>query len=107
GICILMELRHGHSRPVEQELNISDQTISDNIQEASMARSPILVHAEDPVICSRLQKQKQIRSELTGTKITSLKVWSECRPPASEAKAIAKVGAYAREFGSSIYFVHI
>ncbi len=104
---ILMDLEPGTSEPVEQEVNISDQIISDIIQEASMANSPVLVHAEDPVICSRLQKQKQIRSELTGTKITSLKVWSECRPPASEAKAIAKVGANAREFGSSIYFVHI
>jgi dihydropyrimidinase len=104
---ILMDLEPGTSEPVEQEVNISDQIISDIIQEASMANSTVLVHAEDPVICSRLQKQEQTRSELTGTKITSLKVWSECRPPASEAKAIAKVGAYAREFGSSIYFVHI
>jgi dihydropyrimidinase len=104
---ILMDIEPGTNEPVEQEVNISDQLISDIIRVASMANSTVLVHAEDPVICSRLQKQKQIRSEVSGTKITSLKVWSECRPPASEAKVIAKVGAYAREFGSTIYFVHI
>ena len=104
---ILMDLEPGTCEPVEQEVNISDQLISDIIRVGSMANSPLLVHAEDPFICSRLQKQEQIRGELSGTKITSLKVWSDCRPPASEAKVIAKVGAYAREFGSTIYFVHI
>ena len=104
---ILMDLEPGTSKLVEQEVNMSDQIISDIIKESSRVNSPVLVHAEDPVICSRLQKQEQIRSELTGKKITSLKVWSECRPPASEAKTIAKVGAYARELGSTIYFVHV
>lgn len=104
---ILLDLEPGTSKLVEQDVNMSDQIISDIIKESSRVNSPVLVHAEDPVICSRLQKQKQIQSELTGKKITSLKVWSECRPPASEAKTIAKVGAYAREFGSTIYFVHV
>ncbi len=104
---ILMDIEPGTHETVEREVNISDQIISDIVQEASMRQSPVLVHAEDQVLCSRLQKQNQIRSELTGTKITSLRVWSECRPPSSEANAIAKVGSYAREFGSTIYFVHI
>ena len=104
---ILMDLEPGTHEVVEGEVNITDQIISDIIQEASMTHSIVLVHAEDPVICSRLQKQKQIESELTGTRITSLRVWSGCRPPSSEANTIVKVGAYAREFGSTIYFVHI
>lgn len=104
---ILMDLEPGSHELVEAEVNITDQFILDIIREASMMQSIILVHAEDPVICSRLQKQKQIESELRGTKYTSLRVWSGCRPPSSEANTIAKVGSYAREFGSTIYFVHI
>lgn len=104
---ILMDIEPGTRETLEQEVNISDQLIYDIVHEASKRQSCVLVHAEDQVMCSRLQKQKQIRGEQTGTKITSLKEWSECRPPSSEANTIAKVGSYAREFSSTIYFVHI
>jgi dihydropyrimidinase len=103
---ILMDIEPGSNELVEGEVNITDQIISDTIQEASLTHSIVLVHAEDPVICSKLQKQKQIESQLTGTR-ASLRVWSESRPPSSEAIVISKVGAYAREFNSTIYFVHI
>jgi dihydropyrimidinase len=104
---ILIDLEPDSHEMVEAEVNITDQIISDIIREASVTHSLVLVHAEDPVICSRLQKQKKIESQLTGTRITSLRVWSECRPPSSEANTITRIGAYAREFGSTIYFVHI
>jgi dihydropyrimidinase len=104
---ILMDIEPGTHEMMEREVNISDQIISDIVHEASVTQSPVLVHAEDQDICSRLQKQKQIQSEQSGTKVTSLRDWSECRPPSSEANVIAKVGASAREFASTIYFVHI
>jgi dihydropyrimidinase len=86
---------------------MTDSLVSAIIQEASKRHSPVLVHAEDPLVCSTLQKQKQLEGGVTGTKVTSLKTWSECRPPSSEANTISKVGKYAREFNSTIYFVHI
>jgi len=103
---ILMDIEPGSSEIVEGEVNTTDQIMSDTIQEASMTNSIVLVHAEDPVICSKLQKQKQIESQLTGTR-ASLRDWSESRPPSSEAIIISKIGEYARKFNSSIYFVHI
>jgi dihydropyrimidinase len=104
---ILMDIEPGSSELVEGEVNTTDQIISDTIQEASTTtHSIVLVHAEDPVICSRLQKQKQIESQIPGTR-SSLRLWSESRPPSSEVSVISKVGAYARQFNSTIYFVHI
>lgn len=103
---ILLDIEPGTNAIVEGEVNTTDQIISDTIQEASLIHSIVLVHAEDPVICSKLQKQKQIECQASG-KRASLKVWSESRPPSSEANIISKVGAYAREFNSTIYFVHI
>lgn len=103
---ILLDIEPGTNDIVEGEVNTTDQIISDTIQEASLIHSIVLVHAEDPVICSKLQKQKQIETQATGTRV-SLRVWSESRPPSSEANIISKVGAYAREFNSTIYFVHI
>jgi len=104
---ILVDLEPGKHSLHELDVNMTDSFVSSIIQEASKRHSPILVHAEDPLVCSTLQKQKQLESGLTETKDTSLKTWSECRPPSSEANTISKVGKYAREFNSTIYFVHI
>lgn len=102
---ILVDLEPGLHSLHELDVNMTDSLVSAIIQEASKRHSPVLVHAEDPLVCSTLQKQKQL--EGGGTKVTSLKTWSECRPPSSEANTISKVGKYAREFKSTIYFVHI
>jgi dihydropyrimidinase len=104
---ILVDLEPGIHSLRELEVNMTDSLVSAIIEEASKRHSPVLVHAEDPLVCSTLQKQKQLESGLTGVKVTSLKTWSECRPPSSEANTISKVGKYAREFNSTIYFVHI
>ena len=104
---ILVDLEPGIHSLRELDVNMTDSLVSAIIEEASKRHSPVLVHAEDPLVCSTLQKQKQLESDLTGTRVTSLKTWSECRPPSSEANTISKVGKYAREFNSTIYFVHI
>jgi dihydropyrimidinase len=104
---ILVDLEPGIHSLRELDVNMTDSLVSAIIEEASKRHSPVLVHAEDPLVCSTLQKQKQLESDVTGLKVTSLKTWSECRPPSSEANTISKVGKYAREFNSTIYFVHI
>jgi dihydropyrimidinase len=104
---ILVDLEPGIHSLRELDVNMTDSLVSAIIEEASKRHSPVLVHAEDPLVCSTLQKQKQLESGLTGVKVTSLRTWSECRPPSSEANTISKVGKYAREFNSTIYFVHI
>ncbi len=99
---ILMDIEPGTHDLLEREVNIDDPLVSDIIQEASMQRSLVLVHAEDPEVCSRLENKNKNKSLGEG-----LKIWSECRPPSSEAKMIGKTAALGRKFGSKLYFVHI
>src|ERR671925_595028 len=63
----------------EGQVEMTDELMSSIIKEGSSLHSTILVHAEDPVICS--EHIRKGREKGTG----SLKQWSECRPPSSEA----------------------
>jgi dihydropyrimidinase len=102
---IYMDLDPGTHGVKDREVNMTDDLLSAIVREGSKVDSAttILVHAEDPAICSeqmRIGKEKGLQG---------LKAWSDCRPPASEAKSIAKVSELARtvEGGANLYFVHI
>ncbi len=118
---IYMDLQPGTPDGILQdgEVNMSDDFLTAIIREASKVHSTILVHAENPVMCSeRMHKGKEMG-------LQGLKAWSDCRPPASEAESIAKVSELARKFGhgcssvsnsnvisadsggANLYFVHI
>ncbi len=103
---ILVDLEPGTHDLVERQVNIDDQMVSDIIREASTQGSIVLIHAEDPEVCSRIEKKNRA---LTGPfrKKADLKIWSECRPPRSEVRAINKTGMLARKYESKLYFVHI
>src|SRR5581483_1108236 len=103
---ILIDLEPGTHELMERPVNIDDQMISDIIREASTKGSVVLVHAEDPEVCSLLEKKNRELIDPFNSK-TGLKIWSKCRPPKSEAKVIRKTGIIARKFGSKLYFVHI
>jgi dihydropyrimidinase len=47
-----------------------------------------------------IKKAKQNRED-------GLSAWSKSRPPDSEVKSIRKISEIAREFGTTLYFVHI
>ena len=104
---IFVDQEPGTHRMKESEVNMTDELASSIIEEASMVHSPILIHAEDPTICSQhIHKARKEKKEL-GTNSTMLKIWSDCRPPSAEVYSISKAAGYGRKFGSNIYFVHI
>ena len=104
---ILIDLEPGTHELMERPVNIDDQMISDIIREASTQGSLVLVHAEDPEVCSLLENENRKLIDPSKISKTGLKIWSKCRPPKSEAKVICKTGELARKFGSKLYFVHI
>jgi len=83
-------------------VNMTDELMSSIIKECANVHSTILVHAENPVVCSdhmRIAKEKGM---------ADLEAWSFCRPPYSEAQSIAKISELGRRNGSAnLYFVHI
>lgn len=98
---IYMDLDPGEHRIKEGEVDMDDALLRSIVEEGAKVHSTVLVHAEDPAVCS--EHIKLGREE----KMTGLKAWSDCRPPSSEAQSIAKVSELGRRFGASLYFVHI
>jgi dihydropyrimidinase len=98
---IYMDLEPGAQGVKEGEVNMDDELLSAIVKEGSKAHSTVLVHAENPIICSEhIRRGKEKGS-------SGLKAWSDCRPPVSEAESVAKVSELGRIFGASLYFVHI
>lgn len=106
---IFMDLQPGSHDIIEGQVNMTDEFISSIIEETSKVNSTILVHAENPTVCSeRIRKRKEQEEQYKhGLAATRLKIWSDCRPPSSEAESIAKAANLAKGFGLNLYFVHI
>jgi dihydropyrimidinase len=113
---IFMDLQPGTCDITSGEVNMTDDLISSIIMEAATMGSTVLVHAEDPVVCSdHIRKRKETEEkeekvnglEVTTMNTSRLKIWSECRPPTSEAESISKAAEFANKFCSKLYFVHI
>jgi dihydropyrimidinase len=83
-------------------VNMTDELMSSIVKECADVHSTILVHAEDPVVCSEQMRKAKEKG------MTHLDAWSYCRPPYSEAQSIAKISYLGRKSGSAnLYFVHI
>jgi dihydropyrimidinase len=98
---IYMDLEPGAHGVKDGEVDMTDELLSAIVQEGSKVHSTVLVHAENPAICSEHMRRGK-EKDLSG-----LKAWSDCRPPASEAESVAKVSELGRKFGVNLYFVHI
>ncbi|HLG36594.1 MAG TPA: amidohydrolase family protein [Nitrososphaera sp.] len=98
---IYMDLEPGNHTIKDGEVDMTDELLSAMIKEGSLAQSTMLVHAENPAICS-----EQMRKAKEGG-MAGLGAWSEARPPSSEAASIAKVSELGRKYGASLYFAHI
>src|SRR5688572_30604533 len=99
---IHMDLQPGSYGLRDGLVNMTDELISSIVKESADVHSTILVHAENPVICSEhIRKAKE-------KGMVQLEAWSYCRPPYSEAQSIAKISDLGRRSGSAnLYFVHI
>lgn len=98
---VFMEMIPGTKNLVETNVEVSDDIVRNVVKKASELNCPVLIHAEDYESCScgiKTAKEK---------KQDGLQAWSSSRSPEFEAKAISKVSEFAREFGCTIYFVHI
>lgn len=98
---IYMDLEPGEHGVRDGEVDMDDELLSGIVEAGSKAHSTILVHAENPAVCSEHMRRGKEQ------KLEGLKAWSDCRPPSSEAQSIARVSALGRKFGASLYFVHI
>ena len=105
----------------ECEINMTEAFVSSIIQEASKGgSSTILIHAEDPALCSKYsheakkgkrdnRENKVAEQRLAEIKpcIKTLEEWSNSRPPISEVQSISNAAEHARKYHANVYFVHI
>jgi len=98
---VYMDMDPGTHRLYEARVNVTDGLVRSIVRQAAQLGCPVLVHAEDYESCAC-----GIRTEREGRR-DGLAAWSRGRSPEYEAKAIAAVSRHAREFGCTVYFVHI
>lgn len=92
---------------INGEANITPELVIATLKKASETSSVVLIHAEDSLICSRRIADAKEKMKVQNYNKKPLKIWSDCRPPASEADTISLCCKYARDVGCSIYFVHL
>jgi dihydropyrimidinase len=98
---VYMDMDPGASDLFEAQVHLDTETIRKTLSNAAKLGCPVLVHAEDYEMCEcGIKKAKQNNKD-------GLAAWSESRPPDSEVKSIKKICEMAREFGTTMYFVHI
>ena len=99
---IHMDLEPDTYRLRDGLVNMTDELMSSIVKESANVHSTILVHAEDPIVCSEQMRKAKEKG------MTHLEAWSYCRPPYSEAQSIAKISHLGRMSGSAnLYFVHV
>jgi len=98
---VYMDMAPGTSFLHEAHVEVNNEIVKQVVQNAAKLNCPVLVHAEDYESCScGIKTSKEKKQDGLGT-------WSESRSPKSEVIAIKTVSEFAREFGSTLYFVHI
>lgn len=98
---IYIDLEPGSHGVKEGEVEMTGELLSGIVKEGAKAHSTVMVHAENPAMCSegiRMGREKGM---------SGLKAWSDCRPSSSEAESVAKVSELGRKFAANLYFVHI
>jgi dihydropyrimidinase len=99
---IHMDLAPGTSGARDGLVDMTDELMSSIVTHGARIHSTILVHAENPEICSQHMRTAKLEG------MSRLEAWSYCRPPYSEAQSIAKISDLGRRSGSAnLYFVHI
>lgn len=102
---ILADLDPGSSSLKEIEVDMTDKLLTEIIKVGSSLNSIVLVHAEDPEVCSRNIQEVRKKYEQVNSNI--LKLWSSLRPETSEVSSIRKIMKIASNYEPNLYFVHI
>lgn len=98
---VFMDMKPESNFLHEAKVNVTLEIVENVVKNAAALGCPVLVHAEDYESCAcgiKTAKEK---------KIDGLDAWSESRSPESEVKAIRNVSKFARDYGCTLYFVHI
>ena len=91
-----------YTSEIEAEtVEVNNQIVEETVKNAASLRCPVLVHAEDYESCACGIKTAKEKNR------DGLSAWSESRSPEFEAKAIRTVCKYGRDYGCTLYFVHI
>ena len=98
---IYMDLEPDSRGIRDHEVNMTDELMVGIVNEGSKAHSTVLVHAENPTMCSVHTREAKKKGA------TGLKAWSDSRPRSSEAESVAKISELGRNFGANLYFAHI
>ncbi len=98
---IYMDLEPDSRGIRDHEVNMTDELMVGIVNEGSKAHSTVLVHAENPTMCSVHMREAKKKGA------TGLKAWSDSRPRSSEAESVAKISELGRNFGANLYFAHI
>ena len=98
---IYMDLEPDSHGIRDHEVNMTDELMVGIVNEGSKAHSTVLVHAENPTMCSVHMREAKKKGA------TGLKAWSDSRPRLSEAESVAKISELGRNFGANLYFAHI
>ncbi|HJU78838.1 MAG TPA: amidohydrolase family protein, partial [Nitrososphaeraceae archaeon] len=102
---ILADLDPGSTSLKEMEVNTTDNLLTEIIKNAASLNSIVLVHAEDPEVCSKNIQEMRKKNEHVSSKI--LELWSSLRPEQSEVNSIRKIMNIALNYKPNLYFVHI
>ncbi len=104
---ISMDQEPGGNKIITEKVDVTHDLMIATMKKLSRGSSVVLVHAEDASLCSRriASAREEKRDQICNEK--SLKIWSHCRPPISEANTITLSCRHARELGCYVYFVHL
>ncbi|MFB5646200.1 MAG: dihydroorotase family protein [Nitrosopumilaceae archaeon] len=98
---VYMDMKPGSNYLHEAKVDVTIEIVESVVKNAATLGCPVLVHAEDYESCAcgiKTAKEK---------KQDGLDAWSKSRSPESEVKAIKTVSKLARDYGCTLYFVHI
>ena len=98
---VYMDMRPYTSELEAVTVDVNNQIVEETVRNAASLGCPVLVHAEDYESCACGIKTAKEKHQ------DGLSAWSESRSPEFEAKAIKTVCQYGRDYGCTIYFVHI
>jgi len=98
---VYMDMKPGTSHIHEDKVEVNSDIVRRVVEKASTLGCPVLVHAEDYEECSCGIKTAKEKNK------DGLGAWSQSRSPNSEAKSIKTISKLARDYNSTLYFVHI
>ena len=98
---VYMDMPPYSSGLVSADVDVNEEIVEQTVKKAASLGCPVLVHAEDYESCACGIKTAREKKQ------DGLSAWSGSRPPDSEAKAIRTVCRFGRDYGCTVYFVHI